>query len=156
MGPDPVYCARRAGYNAPANRSNKMDIAIMVTITALFAGILSLLYIWLSIQVIRTRRIEKVSLGDGGNKKVRRAMRAQANFAEYTPLALLLMGLAELQGATAWWVLVIGLVLLAGRSIHAYGFLDENENLKLRVRAMQCTFTAITAGAVTNLVLSVF
>jgi len=128
----------------------------MVTITALFASVLTLLYIWLCFQVITTRRKEKVLLGDGDNKKVRRAMRAQANFAEYTPLALLLMGLAEIQGAAPWWVLIIGLVLLAGRSVHAYGFMDENENLKIRVLAMQCTFAALAAGAVTNLILSVF
>ena len=128
----------------------------MVTVTALFAGVLTLIHIWLSVQVIKIRRKEKVPLGDAGNPKVQRAMRAQANFSEYTPMALLLMALMELQGAPAWWVLVVGAVLLAGRAIHAYGFLQEKEDLRFRTRAMQCTFASLAAGAVTNPVLAVF
>ena len=71
----------------------------MLTITALYAGLLALLFLALSINVIRYRRGEQVSLGDGGKRKLARGIRAHGNFAEYVPLVLVLMSIAELSQA---------------------------------------------------------
>ncbi len=43
------------------------------------------------------------------------------NFAEYVPFALVLLALAELSGAHWAGVHALGLSLLAGRLLHAYG-----------------------------------
>ena len=65
-------------------------------ITALYAGLLAPLFLLLSVRVIRQRRGAKVAVrGDGGDAMLLRRMRVHANFAEYVPLALLLMALAE-------------------------------------------------------------
>jgi uncharacterized membrane protein YecN with MAPEG domain len=64
-------------------------------ITALFAGLLAPLYIVLALRVIGLRRSAGVALGDGGDPWLTRRMRVHANFAEYAPFTLLLMGLAE-------------------------------------------------------------
>ncbi len=49
------------------------------------------------------------------------AIRAHGNFAEYVPLTLLLMALCELAGVGALWLHLGGVLLLAGRILHAIG-----------------------------------
>ena len=56
----------------------------------------ALLNIWLGRRVGRMRVAHKVSIGDGGNEALIARMRAQANFVEYTPFFLILLGLIEL------------------------------------------------------------
>ncbi len=123
----------------------------MVVVTSVFAGLLAFIFLWLSVQVIKTRRSEKVAVGDGGNIKLQRAMRAQANFSEYTPFILLLMALNELLGAPWWWVFVLGAILITGRAVHAFGISQENENFKFRVFGMQCTFASLALSALSAL-----
>ena len=69
-----------------------------MSVTPIYAGLLALLFILLSMRVIGTRRAARVALGDGGIPALLRRQRVHGNFAEYAPLALLLMALAELQG----------------------------------------------------------
>ena len=64
-------------------------------ITAVFAALLAPLFLVLSYRVIKLRGSTRTALGDGGNPELLRRMRVQANFAEYAPLALVLIGLAE-------------------------------------------------------------
>ncbi len=125
---------------------------MLLTATPIYAAVAAFILIYLSLRVIRTRRMEKVALGDGGNAALLRASRAQANFAEYVPMALLLMGFAELQGAPLWAVHGLGLVLLAGRLVHAYGVSQAQENFRFRVRGMQLTFFVLAAAAILILV----
>jgi uncharacterized membrane protein YecN with MAPEG domain len=61
----------------------------------LYAGLLALWLVVLSLRVIQARRAARVSLGDGGNRALQRAIRGQANFAEYVPIALLLLLILE-------------------------------------------------------------
>ncbi len=72
-----------------------------MTITPIYAGLLTLLFVALSVRVIGGRRMAGVGLGDGGNRLLLRKTRAHGNFAEYVPFALILMALAELQPAPA-------------------------------------------------------
>lgn len=55
------------------------------SITAAYLGILALLYLVLGLQVSRLRRGNKVLFGDGGNIKLRSAIRAHGNFVELSP-----------------------------------------------------------------------
>jgi uncharacterized membrane protein YecN with MAPEG domain len=71
----------------------------MILITPFYAALLALLYVGLAVRVIQLRRSERVALGDGGRQSLQRATRVHANFAEYVPLALILLVLAELTGA---------------------------------------------------------
>ena len=110
-----------------------------VTITAIYASICGLLLIALSLRVIRARRREHIGLGDGDNPALHRAIRVQANFSEYAPMVLILMGLAELQGTSDIRVHVIGVALIAGRLIHAFGVSQESESYRYRVTGMVLT-----------------
>ena len=59
----------------------------MVPITGMYAGILALFLVALSVRTLRTRRRNQIAVGDGGNSEMLRAMRVHGNFAEYAPLA---------------------------------------------------------------------
>ncbi|MBM3492016.1 MAG: glutathione metabolism protein [Alphaproteobacteria bacterium] len=90
-------------------------------ITALYAAALTLLYLGLCTRIVRLRVKYKVSLGDGGQPELFRAIRAQANFVEYVPLALILIGLLEAAGMRGWLVHLFGMALFVGRAAHAFG-----------------------------------
>ncbi|MEO0679422.1 MAG: MAPEG family protein, partial [Pseudomonadota bacterium] len=51
---------------------------------------------------LQLRQGAGVSLGDGGDLRLQRRTRAQGNLVEYAPLFLILLALAEMQGAAGW------------------------------------------------------
>ncbi len=126
----------------------------MLTITPIYAALIAFLYVALCLNVIRCRRREKISVGDHDNKAMIKAMRTQANCAEYAPFGLLLIAMVELQGAGGWLVNLLGLMLLAGRLLHAYGFGRTPQTIILRQIGMGLTFLAILIAALTGLVLA--
>ncbi|MEM8689212.1 MAG: MAPEG family protein [Pseudomonadota bacterium] len=120
-------------------------------ITPVYAAMATLVFVFLSVRVIGARGATKTSMGDGGHQSLQRAIRAHGNFAEYVPLALILMALAELQDRSIYAIHFVGLCLLAGRLAHAYGVSREPELFKFRVAGMILTFTALVSGALINL-----
>lgn len=124
-------------------------------ITSLYAALLGLLFVGLSVRTLRLRRRLRIAVGDAGNSEMLRAMRVHSNFAEYVPLALLLIYLCEAQGAHRMLVHALGLALLVGRSVHAYGLSQAREDYRYRVTGMALTFTVIvTASAALLLALA--
>lgn len=123
--------------------------------TSLYAALLALLFVALSLAVIRQRWRHRVALGTGGQKPVERAMRAHANFAEYAPLGLVLLGLLEGMGLPPWAVHALGTCMLAGRVLHGWGISQEPERFAYRQIGMSLTFTmlAVAALALLGLVL---
>jgi uncharacterized membrane protein YecN with MAPEG domain len=91
------------------------------TITPLYAGLLGLIYVGLSLRIPRLRMKHRIGIGDGGNPELARAVRVHGNFAEYVPLCLILLLLVEWQGYSAWFVHAMGLMLLLARCLHAWG-----------------------------------
>ncbi len=75
-------------------------------------------------------------------------MRAQANFAEYVPFALVLMALAEAGGTPGWIIHPLGAALVAGRAAHAWGITRDREDFRFRVGGMIATFSVIGCAAV--------
>ena len=123
----------------------------MLHATSLYAALLAGLLIYLSINVIKRRRAGSVSVGDGGDEALLRAIRMQGNFAEYTPMALILIGLMEVNGFPAWTVHALGAALVAGRVLHAMGLVTAESPGRYRVLGMQLTFAVIALGAAANL-----
>ena len=126
----------------------------MVTVTALYAALLALLFVLLSRNVIVVRRRRRVALGVEGDPELLRRVRAQGNFVEYAPLALVLMALAEIQGLMPLLVHALGLSLLMGRSLHAFGVSRSPEDFRFRVSGMALTFAVLVLAAAANLMLS--
>lgn len=127
----------------------------MIEVSPLYAGLLALLFLWLSYRVVLGRRLHKVSVGDADNKDMVKRMRAQANFAEYAPLGVILLAMAELQGVSPWLLHLLGLTLLAGRMLHAYGFGSTPQIVPLRIWGMYLTIGMIAATALMNIALSI-
>lgn len=123
----------------------------MVPITGMYAGILALFFVALSVRTLRTRRRNQIAVGDGGNSEMLRAMRVHGNFAEYAPLALLLIALVESNGAGANWVHALGAALVVGRLSHAFGVSKPNEDFRFRVLGMSLTFFTLVGAALTLL-----
>jgi uncharacterized membrane protein YecN with MAPEG domain len=92
-----------------------------VPITAVVAGLLGLMFLALELPIGLLRTRTNVSLGDGGNPDLTVAIRRHANFVEHVPLALLLMALLELNGASHALLYVLGTALLLARLMHPFG-----------------------------------
>ena len=120
-----------------------MSLSIVPFYTALLAGF----YIFLSVRVVRIRRQEKVGIGDANNLRLKRAIRAHGNFAEYAPLAVILAAFVEIQQFAAVIVHALCWILIIGRLIHAYGVSQEKEDYRFRVAGMVLTITSIALSA---------
>jgi uncharacterized membrane protein YecN with MAPEG domain len=118
----------------------------MLPLTALYAAPLTLLLIALAVLTIRARRSSRIPLGTEGDAALLRAARAHANCAEYAPLGLLLLALAEANGAGAL-VHAAGAPLLLGRALHALGVSRAPEDFRLRVAGMALTFASLGVAA---------
>lgn len=125
-----------------------------MTITALYASLLALLFVFLSFRVIGWRRLVKVEIGHGDDNQLLRRMRVHANFAEYVPFTLLLMAMAESMTAPRPLIHLVGLLLIAGRLMHAYGLSQTPHILRYRVWGMMLTFFALSISALLCLLLS--
>ena len=73
--------------------------AVSLNATALYAGSLTLWYLVLGYRVVGLRR-NGISLGDGGDPVMARVIRGHANFAEYVPLALVMLAVLELNATS--------------------------------------------------------
>ena len=118
--------------------------------TALYASLSAFLIFWLSMNVIKKRRLYKVSLGDGGNEELKTAVAAHLNAVEYIPITLLLLFTLEYNKANIGLLHGLGLVFMIGRIIHARGLLQSR--LKQRVMGMQITLYTLIILAILNIV----
>jgi len=124
-------------------------------ISAFYAGLLGLLFIFLSMRVINRRREAKISVGDKGDAPLFKCQRVQANFVEYTPFSLILLFLLEAQQLTPALLHLAGLTILAGRLMHAYGFGSSPQKVPFRIWGMYLTFGSIMAMAIANIGMSI-
>ncbi len=124
-------------------------------IAAWYAAILTLVYLYLTLQVIRARRRHHIAIGDGDNNDLKGPLRAHGNFSEYVPIFLILLILAEHQHISAYLLHSLAMIFLIGRLLHAYGLLkvERYENSKLiagsrfRVRGMMLTIMTLATLA---------
>jgi uncharacterized membrane protein YecN with MAPEG domain len=93
-----------------------------MVVTPLYAALLAAWFLVLTLRVVQERGKSHVYLGDGGNPSLQRAIRGHANFAEYVPLALLLLAILELSRFSLYLVHTLGLLLLVARLLHGYAF----------------------------------
>ena len=111
-------------------------------ITLTIAGAAALLSIWLGLRVSLLRRSHRVSIGDGGNAAVATRMRAHANFAEYTPLFLILLALVELARGSELWLWIVAILFVLGRILHAFG-MDRPAPNALRIGGIFITWAVL-------------
>lgn len=122
------------------------------SIVPAYAALLSFLYIFLSVRVMRARQMAGVAIGSGGNAALERRIRVHANFAEYVPLALILLVLMELRGNDAWYLHLLCLALLAGRAAHAWGVSQEPDDMRLRGAGVLLTVGVVLVASLSLLI----
>ena len=122
-----------------------------MSITLVYAGALALLFFVLSVNVVRTRRSSKVSIGDGGDQLLQRRIRAHGNFAEYVPLVLLLILFAEESGAASWWVHALGGALMLARLMHGFALSSLTLRPFYRTGGMVLSLIVLASAAATCL-----
>lgn len=121
-----------------------MHIAAAPTITLITAAALGLLDLWLGIRVSRVRFSRKVSIGHGDVPGMEARIRAHANFNEYVPIALILMGLIEANVGASRWLWVVGALLVAARLLHPFG-MDRPAPNPLRATGAMLTWLVLLA-----------
>jgi len=118
-------------------------------ITSLYAALAAFALVLLSVRVIMVRRKTGISVGHANIPDLERAMRVQANFTEYTPIFLILLGLAEAADLPGVALHGAGMVFLAGRASHFAGFRSAAAPGILRVVGMALTLgTVVSLGGV--------
>ncbi len=94
-------------------------MTLPITLSAVAAA--ALINIWLSIRCGQVRTAEKVSVGDGGNEKLIRRMRAHANFIENAPLVLVMIAALEFAHPASTTLAAVAGVFMLGRVAHGLG-----------------------------------
>jgi uncharacterized protein len=96
-------------------------MTILLPATLATAAACALLAVWLGVRVSQVRVKHKVLVGDGGDPLVLARMRAHANFVEYAPFVLILLGLIELAKGPAVHLWAYGAVFVLARVAHGIG-----------------------------------
>lgn len=131
-----------------------METAGLAPITALFAAVLALIYIVLSFGVIGKRRKQGVGIGNGEGTEILQAVRVHGNFAEYAPLAIILLFLAEVNHASSMLLYVMGAWFVLARIFHAIGLNVSIGVSWQRFIGTISTFIVIIVLAITNIFLA--
>jgi uncharacterized membrane protein YecN with MAPEG domain len=95
--------------------------SIMLPITLVTAGAAAILNLWLGLRTGAVRSKAQVYVGDGGNEALIRRMRAHANFVEYAPFIVMLIGLIEFTTGTSVWLWVASVLFVVARLAHPIG-----------------------------------
>ncbi|WP_298191683.1 MAPEG family protein [Novosphingobium sp.] len=94
-------------------------MTLPITLSAVAAA--ALINIWLSIRCGQVRTAEKVSVGDGGNEKLIRRMRAHANFSENAPIVLVMIAALEFAHPGSTVLAGVAGLFMLGRVGHGLG-----------------------------------
>lgn len=116
-------------------------------ITALYVGILTIFALVLSAKAGSFRGKSGISVlhGDPVNMELAQRVRVHQNFLEYVPMALILMGVIEINGGNSTFLHVFGVVLVISRIAHAMGL--KHDNMGHPSRVVGAAGTALMSAA---------
>lgn len=126
---------------------------MLLPITLTLAAACALLNLWLAIRCARIRIASKTVHGDGGDARLGRRMRAHANFAEYTPIILILFGLVELAVGASIWLWSGALIYVLARIAHGFG-MDADRANPWRAGGAMLTWIVTVALAIAALIIA--
>lgn len=115
-------------------------MVLQTTLSAAAAA--ALIAIWLAMRVGRVRMATKIPHGDAGDPLLLKRMRAQANFVEYTPFVLILIGVIEASGRGGLWLSIVAAVYFLARILHALGM--DNDIARNGLRGAGIAVTMLT------------
>lgn len=115
--------------------------------TLIFAAIFGTLHVIFTARVGLYRGINKISLGDGGDKVLLKRIRAHGNFTENVPIGLILLLLNELNGLPEKYLILLGSLFLLARVVH-YATIVARLPLFIRPLSMAVTLGVILASSI--------
>ena len=115
-------------------------------ITALYGALNALFNIFLANEVSRMRKKHGVSIGQGEQPEMLVAIRVHSNNAEFVPLAIVLLLVAELCGGSKMLLHIAGGGLLIARVAHWIGMPRKAPNV-FRFSGVGLTWLAIAGTA---------
>jgi len=135
-----------------------------IPVTLGTAGILGIFYIVISLRVTAARWKTKVSIGENspqpaafgtesGVSPLLIAIRSHANFSEYVPIALILLGGIEAAGTSRTLCIILAAMLILGRLAHPIGMARKAPN-PFRAGGALLTWAMIGIAAVVALVMA--
>lgn len=125
---------------------------MILPVTLVIAAAAGLINLWLALRVTRVRVVDKIMLGDGGVAAMTAKTRAHANFAEYAPTIVILIGLIELARGTSFWLWALGAAFILSRLAHALG-MDRPSPNRLRASGATITWVVLLSLSVWALVI---
>lgn len=118
-------------------------------ITPIYAGFFGIMLVLLSWRVTKLRLLhEGHKTRDMGHNELTAAVRAQGNFVEYLPLALLLMWMLETMQYTSIIIHGLGALLIIARLMHVHGLNEPSGNGIGRRLGTRLTWTHIAICSV--------
>ena len=117
-------------------------------VITIYAGILGLWLVILSVRVIALRRGGSVSLGDGGDERLQRRIRAQGNLTEYAPIGLILLFALESAQASNLILHALGTTLVVARLLHGWAMSFTTGNSFGRFWGTLLTFIMIGVASI--------
>ena len=125
-----------------------MDATPSAHAAALWVGLHLILLLVLSVLVVRQRRRHQIELGHGDIPELDRAIRAFGNASEYVPAGLVAIAVLALASAPPLVVHAMGLTLLVGRVVHAFGLSRSGAASLPRAAGVLITWLAYILGGV--------
>ena len=116
--------------------------------TAPYAALLGLLGAVLTVNVIVNWVRSGVNAGDGGVAALAQAIRAQGNFIEQAPIALIVIALAEASGTRIWVVHALGVALTAARLASAIALSRSLKQSPLRQASGGASVLILAAASI--------
>ena len=129
-----------------------MNISPDISVTLMFAAIFGFLHVIFTLRVGNYRFKSKISLGDGGDRELLKRVRAQGNFIENVPIALLLILLNDLDGAEDTTLMLMGSILIISRLTHYLTIVTVKLPWILRPLSMLGTLGTIIAASIMLLI----
>ena len=116
---------------------------MIAPVTGLYAGLLVLLLLVLGVRVTLLRTKLRVGTGHGNDPRLARAIRVHGNALEWIVPMLLVMLLAEIDGANRSFLHVCGATFLCARVAHAVGLSHTTKESRGRFWGMAGTWLVV-------------
>ncbi|MCP4046853.1 MAG: glutathione S-transferase [Gammaproteobacteria bacterium] len=124
-----------------------MEPISVLNVTPIYIAILGLLFLPITVRIALYRIKSRISLGTGDDPEMLRLMRGQANFVETVPMALFLLIIMEVLGASNVWLHALGLMLVLGRIVHYFGLIGMVP-FAFRIIGIAATLLTILLGSI--------
>jgi len=124
-----------------------MEMPSLLNVSPIYVALLGLVFIVLTMRAGLYRAKTKIFIGVGDDPEMLRRMRGQANFVETVPMAVFLLVIMEVLGASGLWLHSLGGALLAGRIAHYLG-LAQLAPPVFRVVGMVATLGTILVSSI--------